>query len=85
MGGAAAVLRFVPYVGVWIAALCSAVLAAAVDPDWRSPYHLGLFVVVELIAGQLVEPQLYGHTTGLSPLSVVIAAIFWSWLWGPIG
>ena len=46
---------------------------------------LSLFVVVELIAGQLVEPQLYGHTTGLSPLSVVIAAIFWSWLWGPIG
>jgi hypothetical protein len=46
---------------------------------------LGLFVVVELIASQLVEPQLYGHTTGLSPLSVVIAAIFWSWLWGPIG
>jgi len=46
---------------------------------------LGLFVIVELIAAQLVEPQLYGHTTGLSPLSVVIAAIFWSWLWGPIG
>ncbi len=46
---------------------------------------LGLFALVELIAGQLVEPQLYGHTTGLSPLSVVVAAIFWSWLWGPIG
>ena len=46
---------------------------------------MGLFLIVELIAAQLVEPQLYGHTTGLSPLSVVIAAIFWSWLWGPIG
>ena len=45
----------------------------------------GWFIIVELIAGQLIEPQLYGHTTGLSPLSVVIAAIFWSWLWGPIG
>ena len=79
-------LRFVPYVGVWIAALCSAVLAAAVDPGWRMAIEtLGLFVIVELIAAQLVEPQLYGHTTGLSPLSVVIAAIFWSWLWGPIG
>jgi AI-2E family transporter len=44
-----------------------------------------LFLIVELFAGQLVEPQLYGHTTGLSPLSVVIAAIFWSWLWGPVG
>jgi predicted PurR-regulated permease PerM len=79
-------LRFVPYVGVWIAALCSAVLAAAVAVGWSMAFEtLGLFVVVELIAAQLVEPQLYGHTTGLSPLSVVIAAIFWSWLWGPIG
>jgi predicted PurR-regulated permease PerM len=82
----AAVLRFVPYVGVWIAALCAVLLGAAVDPGWSLALTtVGLFVVVELIAGQLVEPQLYGHTTGLSPLSVVIAAIFWSWLWGPIG
>jgi predicted PurR-regulated permease PerM len=79
-------LRFVPYVGIWIAALCSAVLAAAVAVGWSMAIEtLGLFVTVELIAAQLVEPQLYGHTTGLSPLSVVIAAIFWSWLWGPIG
>jgi len=79
-------LRFVPYVGVWIAALSAALLAAAVDPGWSVALEtLGLFVLVELIASQLVEPQLYGHTTGLSPLSVVIAAIFWSWLWGPIG
>jgi predicted PurR-regulated permease PerM len=79
-------LRFVPYVGVWIAALCAGVLGAAVDPGWSVALAtLGLFVVVELIASQLVEPQLYGHTTGLSPLSVIISAIFWSWLWGPIG
>jgi predicted PurR-regulated permease PerM len=79
-------LRFVPYVGVWIAALSAALLAAAVDPGWSMALAtLGLFVLVELIAAQLVEPQLYGHTTGLSPLSVIIAAIFWSWLWGPIG
>ena len=82
----AAVLRFVPYVGVWIAALCATLLAAAVDPGWMLAFTtFGLFVIVELIAAQLVEPQLYGHTTGLSPLSVVVAAIFWSWLWGPIG
>jgi predicted PurR-regulated permease PerM len=85
-GALAAVLRFVPYVGVWIAALFAAVLAAAVDPGWTlSIATLGLFVIVELLAGQLIEPQLYGHTTGLSPLSVVVAAIFWSWLWGPVG
>jgi predicted PurR-regulated permease PerM len=82
----ASVLRFVPYVGVWIAALFAAVLAAAVDPGWSLTIETaGWFIIVELIAGQLIEPQLYGHTTGLSPLSVVIAAIFWSWLWGPIG
>jgi predicted PurR-regulated permease PerM len=85
-GALAGVLRFVPYVGVWIAGLFAAVLAAAVEPGWTLAIAtVGLFVVVELIAGQLIEPQLYGHTTGLSPLSVVIAAIFWSWLWGPIG
>jgi predicted PurR-regulated permease PerM len=85
-GALAAVLRFIPYVGFWIAALCSTLLAAAVDPGWSlCAATLGLFAIVELIAAQLIEPQLYGHTTGLSPLSVVIAAIFWSWLWGPVG
>ncbi len=85
-GALAAVLRFVPYIGVWIAALLSAILAAAVDAGWSlAIIAVALFTTVELIAGQLVEPQLYGHTTGLSPLSVVIAAIFWSWLWGPVG
>jgi len=82
----ATVLRFVPYIGIWIAALCATLFAAAVDPGWSLVSEtVALFVVVELIAGQLVEPQLFGHATGLSPLSVVIAAIFWSWMWGPIG
>jgi hypothetical protein len=85
-GALAAALRFVPYIGVWIAAVLSAVLGAAVDPGWSLAIStLATFVIVELIAGQLVEPQLFGHTTGLSPLSVVIAAIFWGWLWGPVG
>jgi predicted PurR-regulated permease PerM len=85
-GALAGVLRFVPYVGVWIAALFATLLAAAVETGWTlAMLTLGLFTTVELIAGQLIEPQLYGHATGLSPLSVVIAAIFWSWLWGPIG
>ncbi len=81
-----AVLRFVPYVGIWIAALFATVLAAAVDPGWTlAVITLGLFVGIELVAGQLIEPELFGHTTGLSPLSVIVAAIFWSWLWGPVG
>ncbi len=85
-GVLAAVMRFVPYVGIWIAALVAATLAVGMDPGWGvGLMTLGLFAVVETIAAQIVEPQLYGHTTGLSPLSVVTAAIFWSWLWGPVG
>jgi len=85
-GALAAILRFVPYVGVWIAALFSTALALAVVPGWSLAVStLALFVLVEVTAAQVVEPQLYGHTTGLSPLSVVVAAIFWSSLWGPVG
>jgi len=81
-----AVLRFVPYVGVVVAALSAGLLAAAVDPGWSLAFMtLGLFAVVEIVAAQAIEPFLYGHSTGLSPLSVVIAAIFWSWIWGPAG
>lgn len=85
-GALTAVLRFVPYVGVWLAALLAALLAAAVTPGWSLLLMtLGLFVVVEALVSQLLEPQLYGHATGLSPLAVVVSAIFWSWLWGPMG
>jgi len=80
------VLRFVPFVGVWIAAIFATILAAAFAPGWTLPLlTMGIFGVVEIVVSQLVEPQLYGHTTGLSPLTVVVAAIFWSWLWGPVG
>jgi predicted PurR-regulated permease PerM len=82
----AGVMRFVPYVGVGIAALFVAVLALAVDPGWSlAACTLGVFILLDIVVGQLVEPHLYGHATGLSPLSVVVAAVFWSWLWGPAG
>jgi predicted PurR-regulated permease PerM len=85
-GVLAGLLRFVPYVGAVIAALFPMALAAAIDPGWSMVLWTGgLFIVTEGTAGQLVEPLLYGRSTGLSPLSVVVAAIFWSWLWGPIG
>jgi predicted PurR-regulated permease PerM len=81
-----AVLRFVPYIGVLLSALAAGLLAAAVDQGWSLVLEtIAIFGAVETITTQWVEPQLYGHTTGLSPLSVVIAAIFWSWLWGPVG
>ena len=85
-GALATLLRFVPYVGVWLAALPAIALAIAVGPGWSLAIStLALFIVVELVAGQVLEPNLYGHATGLSPLSVVVAAIFWSALWGPVG
>ena len=85
-GVLSAILRFVPYIGPMIAAVLPATLAAAVSPHWSMVvWTLGLFAVAELITGQVIEPMVYGHSTGLSPVAVVIAAIFWSWLWGPIG
>ncbi|MEA3087990.1 MAG: hypothetical protein QOC89_5687 [Paraburkholderia sp.] len=82
----AALLRLVPYVGIWISATLATALAAAVSPGWTMAiWSLALFVTIELVVGQVVEPLLYGRSTGLSPFSVVVAAIFWSWIWGPIG
>jgi predicted PurR-regulated permease PerM len=81
-----ALLRFVPYVGSLISAVLPVALAAAVDPGWAMvAWTTGLYVVVEGLTGQVIEPLVYGNSTGLSPFSVVVAAIFWSWLWGPVG
>ena len=85
-GVLSALLRFVPYIGPVIAALLPTAVAAAVAPGWTLVlWTLGLYVVSESITGQVVEPLVYGHSTGLSPTAVVIAAIFWTWIWGPIG
>ncbi|MBK1687604.1 AI-2E family transporter [Rubrivivax gelatinosus] len=79
-------LRFVPYVGFPAAALLAGAMAAAMVPGWELMLQtLAVFLAVELAAAYVVEPQLYGHTTGLSPFSVVVAAIFWGALWGPVG
>jgi predicted PurR-regulated permease PerM len=82
----AGLLRFVPYIGSFLAAVAPAALGAAVDPGWTMAIEvIALFVIVEPLTGYVVEPLLYGHSTGLSPASVIVSAIFWSWLWGPIG
>ncbi len=79
-------LRFVPYVGALIAAALPLTLAAAVDPGWSMFVKtLILYGIVETVMGQFVEPTLYGRTTGLSPIAIVISATFWTWMWGPIG
>lgn len=85
-GVLAAILRFVPYVGVWLVAGVTILFAAAVGPAWTLAVTTAiLFAAVESIVSQVIEPLLYGHTAGLSPLAVVVSAIFWSWLWGPVG
>lgn len=82
----AAVLRFVPYIGAAIAAAFPLALAVAVDPTWSMLlWTLGLFLIVEPIVGHVIEPMVYGHSTGLSPVAVVASATFWTALWGPIG
>ena len=82
----AAVLRFVPYIGAAIAAAFPLALAVAVDPTWSMLlWTVALFVVVEPIVGHVIEPMVYGHSTGLSPVAVVASATFWTALWGPIG
>ena len=81
-----AVLRFIPYVGAFIAAIFPVTLAFAVDPGWTMVVAtLVLFLVVEVVINNVVEPWLYGSSTGLSPVAIVIAAIFWTALWGPAG
>ena len=79
-------MRFIPYVGVALAALFAALLAMGVEPGWSLALcALGVFVLLDMVVGQLVEPHLFGHATGLSPLAVVVGAVFWSCLWGPAG
>ncbi|MBV9395922.1 MAG: AI-2E family transporter [Methylobacteriaceae bacterium] len=85
-GALAALLRFVPYVGSFIAAAVPILLAAAVAPGWTMMLEVAaLFVILEPIVGQVLEPLLYGHQTGISPIAVVVSATFWTWLWGPVG
>ena len=82
----AGLMRFVPFIGVFIAVVPPTLLALAVDPGWAMAlWILGLFLVSEPVMGQVVEPLLYGHSTGLSPLAVIVAATFWAFVWGPVG
>ena len=85
-GMVAVVMRFVPYVGPMLSSIFPLLLAFAVDPSWNMVlWTLGLILVLELISNNIVEPLLYGSSTGLSTLSIILAATFWTTLWGPIG
>jgi predicted PurR-regulated permease PerM len=85
-GVLATLLRFIPFLGPWIAAAFPIALAAAVDPGWTQLiYTLALFVVMEVLSNNVVEPWLYGASTGISNLALMVAAVFWTWLWGVPG
>ena len=85
-GVLATLMRFVPYVGSFIAVAPPLLLAAVVEPGWTTFLLIGvLYLVSEIAMGQVVEPLVYGHRTGLSPVAVIISTVFWTWLWGPLG
>jgi predicted PurR-regulated permease PerM len=85
-GMLAMILRFVPYIGAVISAIFPLILAAAVGSGWTMVLSTAaLFMVVEIIAGQVIEPLVYGRSAGLSPVAVIASATFWTWLWGPVG
>jgi predicted PurR-regulated permease PerM len=85
-GSLAAALRFIPYLGAFVAMLLPLALSLAVFPGWLQPaLVVGLFLVLEPITGSVMEPWLYGQSAGVSQVALLIALTFWTWLWGPAG
>jgi predicted PurR-regulated permease PerM len=80
------VLRFLPYVGLWISAFFPLVLSVAISTTWTPPIlTLGLYCFLEVFTNNVIEPIVLGGSAGMSPLAVIVSAMFWTWLWGPIG
>jgi predicted PurR-regulated permease PerM len=80
------VMRFVPYIGSAVSAILPLLMSFAVSPDWSLVlWTAGLFLVVEFVTSNIIEPWFYGQQTGVSPLAVIVSAMFWTWLWGPMG
>ena len=81
-----AVMRFIPYIGPWLAAVFPITLSLAVYPGFEVFFWTaGMFVVIELLSNNLMEPYLYGASTGMSTVAVLVSAVFWTWLWGAVG
>src|SRR5262249_39816874 len=82
----AATLRFIPYAGTWSVGALLTLYAIAVSDSWVDPLVVFVaFSCMEVLAGQVLEPLLFGHSIGVSPVALLIALAFWTWLWGPIG
>jgi predicted PurR-regulated permease PerM len=85
-GFMSALLRFIPYVGPWIAAFMPITLSLAYFPGWLMPLIvIGAYILLELTTNLLLEPLFYGESAGVSELAILIMAAFWTWLWGPLG
>lgn len=85
-GALSIVLRFIPYIGPWVATILPTLLALAISPGWKMPVlTVALFGGIELILNNVLEPLLYGKHTGVSSIALIVAAVFWTWLWGPVG
>ena len=85
-GVLAALLRYIPYLGIWVASTMPAAVLFAIDPGWVKPVAVfGIYGGIDLMMYNFVEPLVYGNTTGLTPLAILIAAVFWAWLWGAVG
>jgi hypothetical protein len=85
-GFLAAVFRYIPYVGPWIAAFFPITMSLVAFPGWlQLTLVLGMFVLLELWSNMLMEPWLYGQSIGVSEVGLLVVTGFWTWLWGPIG
>jgi predicted PurR-regulated permease PerM len=85
-GALSGLLRFVPYLGALVAGAAIALFVAAIDPGWSLALScLVVFGVLELLVANVVEPKVYGQSSGLSPLAVMVSALFWGSMWGPVG
>ena len=80
------ILRFVPYIGIWIAAILPFAVSLATSSNWWQPLSvIALFAVLEPVVAMVIEPMLFSQSAGTSKLAMLIAIAFWTWLWGPVG
>jgi predicted PurR-regulated permease PerM len=85
-GAIAGLMRFVPYVGILAAGAVIAAFAAAVNPGWSLVLvSLSVLAAVELLLANVIEPHVYGHSSGLAPMAIIVSSLFWGAIWGPVG
>lgn len=85
-GALSGLLRFVPYLGALVAGAIITLFVAGIDPGWSlALWCLAMYASIELVLANVVEPKVYGRSAGLSPLSVIVSALFWGTMWGPVG